>query len=201
MFPDSNVAKTFQLSKIKCGYLINYGLAPYFRELLNKLVLPSSFFVISFDESMNKVLQNEQMDLQVRFWDDTLKQVRTRYLTSTFLKRPNAKNMLDCLLEALKVFPPEKFLQLSMDGPNVKWNVLELLQQERAKEERPEIVNIGSCGLHIVHGAFKTGIQTSERNIVKILKAIWQIFHDSLARRETYIRICESDEFSLRYEI
>jgi len=64
-----------------------------------------------------------------------------------------------------------------MDGPNVKWNVLELLQQERAKEERPEIVNIGSCGLHIVHGAFKTGIQTSERNIVKILKAIWQIFH------------------------
>jgi len=43
-----------------------------------------------------------------------------------------------------------------MDGPNVKWNVLELLQQERAKEERPEIVNIGSCGLHIVHGAFKT---------------------------------------------
>lgn len=199
MFPDSNVAKSFQLSKTKCGYLINYGLAPYFRELLNKLVMSSPFFTISYDESMNKVLQKEQMDLQVRFWDDTLKQVRTRYLSSTFLQRPNAKNLLDCLLEELKKFSPSKLLQLSMDGPNVNWNVFELLKEERSKQEYPQLVNIGSCGLHIVHGAFKTAIQSSEWNISKILKSMWQLFHDSPARREIYIRVCESDDFPLRY--
>lgn len=76
MFPDSDIAKSFKLSKTKCGYVINYGLAPYFRDLLVKMISSSPFYVVSFDESMNKILQNEQMDIQFRFWDDKCKQVR-----------------------------------------------------------------------------------------------------------------------------
>ena len=34
MFPDSLVAKSFQLSKTKCAYFVVFGLAPYFKELL-----------------------------------------------------------------------------------------------------------------------------------------------------------------------
>jgi hypothetical protein len=90
MFTDSEIAKCFQLSKTKCGYLINYGLAPHFKELLLQKVNGSQFFALSFDESMNKIFQEEQMDLQVRFWDESKKQVSTRYLDSEFLKRPNA---------------------------------------------------------------------------------------------------------------
>ena len=30
MFPDSDIAKSFQLSKTKCAYYIVHGLAPYF---------------------------------------------------------------------------------------------------------------------------------------------------------------------------
>ena len=36
MFTDNEIVKTFQLSKIKCGSIINFGLAPYFKDLLLK---------------------------------------------------------------------------------------------------------------------------------------------------------------------
>ena len=34
MFPDSQIASQFSMSKTKCGYLNNYGLAPYYKEKL-----------------------------------------------------------------------------------------------------------------------------------------------------------------------
>ena len=34
MFPDSNIAKQFQLGKTKCAYFINYGIAPHFKLFL-----------------------------------------------------------------------------------------------------------------------------------------------------------------------
>ena len=36
MFPDSQVAKSFQLSKTKCVYYVVFGLAPSFKEPLIK---------------------------------------------------------------------------------------------------------------------------------------------------------------------
>ena len=41
------------------------------------------------DDSMNKILQNEQMDLQARYLNDNERQVRTRYFDSKFLNHPN----------------------------------------------------------------------------------------------------------------
>ena len=73
MFPDSAIARKFSCGETKCSYLIQFGLAPYFKEYLsNKIQKPGTIFVVSFDESLNKVLQEEQMDLLLRFWDDEL---------------------------------------------------------------------------------------------------------------------------------
>ena len=56
---------------------------------------------MSYDESMNKILQNEQMDLQARYWDEKERQVRTRYFDSKFLNRPNATNLDTALFASL----------------------------------------------------------------------------------------------------
>ena len=98
MFSDSEIAKSFKLSKTKCSYFINLGLAPYFEDLLVKEVKAANIFVVSFDESLNKFLQEEQMDVQVRYWNEAAKEVNTRFFDSQFLKRPNTKNLLDCLI-------------------------------------------------------------------------------------------------------
>ena len=58
-----------------------------------------------FDESLNHHLQEEQMDVQIRFWDG---QVMTRYLDSRFFKRPNADNILGERLKSVATLPQEK---------------------------------------------------------------------------------------------
>ena len=37
MFPDSEIARNFKLARTKCGYFINYGIAPHFLQLLYHL--------------------------------------------------------------------------------------------------------------------------------------------------------------------
>ena len=94
MFSDSTIAKFFSLGKTKCAYYVNFGLAPYFKDQLVTTIKSSDFFAVSYDESMNHVLQEEQMDIIVRFWDDDEGMVKTRYLDSKFLKCPNCQNLL-----------------------------------------------------------------------------------------------------------
>ena len=85
-----------------------------------------------------------------------------------------------------------------MDGPNTNWKVFDSLQKHREELEYSSLLNLGSCGLHVVHGAFKAGLQESGWDIHKILKAVWKIIQDSPARRETYSIIDETDVFPLR---
>ena len=63
-------------------------------------------------------------------------------------------------------------LQLSMDGPNTNWKVFELLFSYRNEKEWSNLVDLGSCGLHLGHGAFQTGIKATNWEIEKELKAI-----------------------------
>ena len=58
-FLDSTIAKNFQLSKTKCGYYINFGVAPYIRKLLKETIEISSFLTILFDESLDGYVQKE----------------------------------------------------------------------------------------------------------------------------------------------
>ena len=66
MFSDSHIAKSFKLSKTKCAYLINFGIAPYFKEVLRKEIINAPIFSLLFDESMNHILQNEQGDILIQ---------------------------------------------------------------------------------------------------------------------------------------
>ena len=90
------------------------------------------------------------MDLQERYWDNNERQVRTRKFVSKFLNRPNATNLHSALSASLTNLSEKQLLQISMDGPNVNWGVLGLTLEERFKQEFPDIINIGSCGLYNV---------------------------------------------------
>ena len=82
MFSDSEIAKSFKLSKTKCGYFKNFELAPYFKDSIVKEIKAANIFIVLFDESLNKVLQEEQMDVQFRYWNEAAKQVNTRFFHS-----------------------------------------------------------------------------------------------------------------------
>ena len=66
MFPDSQIAQNLKLGRTKCGYYINHGIASCMLQLLCKEIELSPYYVVSFDESLNKSLQRGQMHILVR---------------------------------------------------------------------------------------------------------------------------------------
>jgi len=107
MFPDSLIAKQFKCGATKCSYLICFGIAPYFHgELMKLLQEQGTMYVISFDESLNKVIQKEQMDLIVRFWDVQKNKVVSRYIDSQFRGHTRATDLLHSFKLALQKLNP-----------------------------------------------------------------------------------------------
>ena len=86
-------------------------------------------------------------------------------------------------------------LQVSMDGPSVNWKFYEKLIESREISELTGLTNIGSCGLHVIHGAFKCVAMSCECDIVKILRGLYILFNDTPARRSDYIDVTGSNSF------
>ena len=61
--------------------------------------------------------------------------------------------------------------QIWIDSYLIRWT-------EKEKTQSP-LCNIGNCGLHSVHSAFKTGVLTCEWQIYKIMKSICKLFDKS----------------------
>ena len=94
MFLDSKIAFKMELGKNKHKYVVNYGIAPFFADGLKQQVSESEWFAVCADESLNKIIQESEMDLILRFWDTCKNQVQVRYWDSIFLGHAIAANLL-----------------------------------------------------------------------------------------------------------
>ena len=90
-------------------------------------------------------------------------------------------------------------IHLSMGGPSVNHKFYRDLKEYREREKLPEMINFGSCNLHILHGAFKSGFDSTDWEMKILLKSCYQILHDSPARRDDYISITKSTKFLLAF--
>ena len=65
-------------------------------------------------------------------------------------------------------------------------------QDHREVSEQLLLVDIGSCGLHTIHGAFKAGVQSTNWMLKEVLISAYHILHDSPAQRDDYQTVTES---------
>lgn len=100
------------------------------------------------------------------------------------MQRPKAKQLCYVLISSLKEFLTDGLIQLSMDSSSTNWSLLHVLLENREAKERPIIIIIGSCGLHVLHEALEVGMEAAGCYVGKVLKLMWQLFHDSPARRK-----------------
>ena len=114
MFPDSAIAQKMNRAPTKLSYLICFGIAPYFKQQLLNELKEAQCFVISFDESLNTELYEEQMDFLVGYFNKD--RVTCRYLTSEFLGHTCVDHLKKKFEEGIKYFEKKKMLQISMDG-------------------------------------------------------------------------------------
>ena len=140
------------------------------------------------------------MDLDVRFWDTSKGKLFPGYLDSQFLGHAWANDLLQNFKLALNKLDTAHLLQVSMDGPNVNWKFFEDLLQDRSQSDPdiPKLINIGCCGLHVVHGAFKYEAIATGWKLDSLLRSMWYILSESPARREDYEVITGSTTWPLR---
>ena len=71
----------------------------------------------------------------------------------------------------------ENLIQVSMDGPNINRKMLDLIVEDRnSNETYPNLLDVGSCSLHVVHGAFRTGMKQTGWGI-DLLKSLYSHLH------------------------
>ena len=79
----------------------------------------------------------------------------------------NANQIPDSFIEGSKKLNQSHMLQISSDGPNVNLKFVELHAEKRELDELPCLVDLGTYGLHTVHGNLKNGIKCSRWNTGK----------------------------------
>ena len=200
MFPNCDEAQKIQLGRTKIGYYTTFGLAPYFKKEILEEANCRKRVAAGFDESFNKVSKKGQMDVNLRYWDNKKFEVTTRYFISSFLGHAAADDILSAFLKSVDGLNLRKLLQVSMDGPNVNFSFLKLLKSylEDDTSENPILFDLGSCGIHTLHNAFKVGFKSVEWNIAQFLSSIYNLFCNVPARPADFITYTGSDLFPLK---
>ena len=84
----------------------------------------------------------------------------------------DAKCVLQSFKEAMKKIHFYKLFQVSMDGPAVNWKFLNLLTNDDESENYLKLVEMESCGLHVVHGTFRSGHTANGWNVNSYLRLL-----------------------------
>ena len=166
---------------------------------MTQCIKESPFCCNLFNDSLNSKMQEQQMDIQIRFWDNQNHCVKTRYYNSQFLYRLNADNLYQCINNDTSQLPKQQMMQLSMDDPNTSWEVFEKFNTAREPNDDPCLADIGSCSLHNVSGSLNADVTETSWEIDKIMKSMWKLLSDSPARREECLKLSVSGKFPLKF--
>ena len=126
-----------------------------------------------------------QVDIVVDVWGNFVNNECTCYLDSTFIGHVRHQDLFEHFISALDSLNLKKRLQVSMDGPNLNWVFFSELCNYQTENDMSRLLSTGSCGIFhtgSIHGAFKTGEQSTDWKLKIVLGALHQILHDSPAR-------------------
>ena len=102
------------------------------------------------------------MIIIMRFWQAA--EVATRYYTSILMGHASAADLLKHIDTAVVKVSKNRIVQIGMDGPNVNWKLFEDLQTQLLSDTDKQMLNVGSCGLHTIHGAYRDGTKATKWN-------------------------------------
>ena len=88
LFPHNKIPEQLELGRTKLGYLLQFGLTPYYKEQLCSSLLPvtgfAPEFVSCFDEAFNHISNRKQIDAHVFYFYEEKQQVVRFYIGSHF---------------------------------------------------------------------------------------------------------------------
>ena len=100
------------------------------------------------------------MDIVVRYWSD--QRVSSHYLQSVLMGHCHAHDILEHFLIGIGDLELKRVTQVTMESPTVNWVFHKQLQSKIKLDFGCQMLDIGSCELHVVNGAFKHGSDASK---------------------------------------
>ena len=187
MFRNWEIAKKCQQGDIKTKYTIQYGIYPYLIDLLLDDI-KNVAIIFKFDESTIQQVK-KQHDGYIHNWSKKFRCIKMSYHGIIMLDHDPAKTLLEHFLEFVdKVkLQLQLILHLGMDGPNVNLRFKQLLNTSlEVKNLNTSILLIGTCPLHIVHNAFRAGVNKLNFSIDSFAIDVNFFFKLSAGRRADY---------------
>ena len=122
------------------SYIINPGLALYYKNLIAKSLSPSfalaPCFALCFDEAFNCVSITKQFDLHIIYFVEVKLLATTVCLDSQFMWHGSVTDLIQTFQDVYHNFNFVKnVLQISIDGPNVYWKMLKLVKEDRKSKD------------------------------------------------------------------
>ena len=117
----------------------------------------------------------------------------TRYYSSEILCKSSANEICSHFACCLDLLEKEK-LQVSSNGPNMNLLFLKILAEKHKDEELSQLIDLGTCGLHTVHNAFKHGEKASDWQLKKLMSSMSKIFHEAPERHADYKTVIDAIE-------
>lgn len=93
--------------------MINNGLAPYFKELLEEKVSLSYYYVVSFDESVCDITQKPEIDIIIRYLDNINKEVKIRVWGAHLLGQATHTDLIEHVSKLTTTLSSAKIIQVS----------------------------------------------------------------------------------------
>ena len=126
-------------------------------------------------------------------------QAEVKYWDSSFMGHCTSHDLKNLFNERISDLDLKKILQVSMDGPIVNLKFHRDVQSSCEELELPKLIDIGSCSLHTIHGAFKTWVESTDWEIKKTFKSCFTLLHNSPSRRNGCTSVTGSIVFRLSF--
>ena len=204
LFPDSEIADKFTCKKDKHAYYVTFGLGPYLKDKLTENLKVAKYISLSFDEAFNKFIKRGQMDIQIRYSENESESdcvtIKTRYLDSVFLDTATAEDIFKALINVMEPYlNGKRLVSLSMDGPATNLKVLKLFNDYLDTAGLDKIIDLGTCSLHVIHGAVGTGLSAAGWDVKAYLTSTYYLFNGFPSRRGKYKDINKNNKESDRF--
>ena len=92
-----------------------------------------------------------------------------------FFGHSTSTDLLKHFTDVISGLDPSKNLQILMDGPNFNLKSLEGLKKEKEEAKFSKLIDLGSCNLHVVHGALKLACEKTNCGLKNLIKRVFQL--------------------------
>lgn len=198
MFPNEATCKEFTLASSKLSYMVSDCVGPHFRDIfLTDVKNSSAHYTLCFDETTNDATQKE-LQTSIRYYSERLKRIQEFHLETFFIENGKGATIAKYLLLSLEnaKLPIERLLTLSRDGPNTNIRVFRLMNDEFKKKTGKNLIDVGSCDIHIIHNGFKKGLDKYGKNIADLSINLHYFFDGEPLRSEEYRSIQTKHEMA-----